>query len=77
MHCASSDSIQHAKLFQHLIAQNRLAFESALGEEGAMRATAPATHVTQNTQKVLYGDESEGGDDESKIVENVPKTADI
>lgn len=42
-----------------------------------MRAAAPATHVTQNTRKLLYEDESEGGDDESKIVENVPKTADI
>ncbi|KAH0158136.1 hypothetical protein KCU67_g7633, partial [Aureobasidium melanogenum] len=56
---------------------DRLDFESALREENATRAAAPATRVTQNTQEIFSEDEYDGGDDEAEVVENDLETTDI
>ncbi|KAG9515590.1 hypothetical protein KCV07_g7366, partial [Aureobasidium melanogenum] len=74
---ATSELKNRSKLFEHLVAQDRLDFESALREENATRAAAPATRVTQNTQEIFSEDEYDGGDDEAEVVENDLETTDI
>lgn len=74
---ATSELKNRSRLFEHLVAQDRLDFESALREENATRAAAPATRVIQNTQEIFSEDEYDGGDDEAEVVENDPETTDI
>lgn len=74
---ATSELKNRSKLFEHLVAQDRLDFESALREENATRAAAPATRVIQNTQEIFSEDEYDGGDDEAEVMENDPETTDI